>query len=124
MFLVRFTTAVIALQGLQNSAVGELLSLALLPVLGICVYFFATSYATVGYGDVTLPLRWRMHLRFPSTSKPLRALRGKNVTQMHYARKGIITPEMEFIAVRESMRLGQLVQDGAYRPLRSLEALF
>ena len=64
------------------------------------------------------------HLRFPSTSKPVRALRGKNVTQMHYARKGIITPEMEFIAVRESMRLGQLVQDGAYRPLRSLEALF
>jgi phosphomethylpyrimidine synthase len=38
---------------------------------------------------------------------------------MHYARKGIITPEMEFIALRESMRLDQLVQDGAYRPLRS-----
>ena len=59
------------------------------------------------------------HLRFPSTSKPVRALRGKNVTQMHYARKGIITPEMEFIALRESMRLDQLVQDGAYRPLLS-----
>jgi phosphomethylpyrimidine synthase len=59
------------------------------------------------------------HPRFPSTSKPLRALSGKNVTQMHYARKGIITPEMEFIALRESMRLDQLVQDGAYRPLRS-----
>jgi phosphomethylpyrimidine synthase len=59
------------------------------------------------------------HLRFPSTSKPLRALRGKNVTQMHYARKGIITPEMEFIALRESMRLDQLVQEGAYGPLLS-----
>ena len=59
------------------------------------------------------------HLRFLSTSKPVRALRGKNVTQMHYARKGIITPEMEFIALRESMRLDQLVQDGAYRPLLS-----
>jgi phosphomethylpyrimidine synthase len=59
------------------------------------------------------------HLRFPSTSKPVRALRGKNVTQMHYARKGIITPEMEFIALRESMRLAQLVQDGAYHPLLS-----
>jgi phosphomethylpyrimidine synthase len=59
------------------------------------------------------------HRRFPSTSKPVRALRGKNVTQMHYARKGIITPEMEFIALRESMRLAQLVQDGAYRPLLS-----
>jgi len=59
------------------------------------------------------------HLRFPSTSKPLRALRGTNVTQMHYARKGIITPEMEFIALRESMCPDQWVQDGAYRPLLS-----
>jgi phosphomethylpyrimidine synthase len=59
------------------------------------------------------------HLRFPSTSKPVRALNGKNVTQMHYARKGIITPEMEFIALRESMRMAQLVQDGAYHPLLS-----
>ncbi|MFT3656478.1 Phosphomethylpyrimidine synthase [Bacillus sp. B01(2024)] len=33
--------------------------------------------------------------------KPLRAKAGKNVTQLHYARKGIITPEMEFIAIRE-----------------------
>ncbi|MED4703672.1 phosphomethylpyrimidine synthase ThiC [Bacillus velezensis] len=33
--------------------------------------------------------------------KPLRAKLGKNVTQLHYARKGIITPEMEFIAIRE-----------------------
>lgn len=35
--------------------------------------------------------------------KPLRALDGKNVTQLHYARKGIITPEMEFIAIRENV---------------------
>jgi phosphomethylpyrimidine synthase len=41
-------------------------------------------------------------LRFPHTQKPLRAKSGKNVTQMHYARKGIITPEMEFIAIRET----------------------
>ncbi|WP_336156061.1 phosphomethylpyrimidine synthase ThiC [Bacillus sp. 204(2023)] len=33
--------------------------------------------------------------------KPLRAMAGQNVTQMHYAKKGIITPEMEFIAIRE-----------------------
>ncbi|MER3116601.1 MULTISPECIES: phosphomethylpyrimidine synthase ThiC [Bacillus] len=33
--------------------------------------------------------------------KPLRAKAGQNVTQMHYAKKGIITPEMEFIAIRE-----------------------
>jgi len=36
------------------------------------------------------------------TRKPRRALPGKNVTQMHYARRGIITPEMEYIAIREN----------------------
>lgn len=35
--------------------------------------------------------------------KPLRAKKGENVTQMHYARKGLITPEMEFIAIREGL---------------------
>jgi phosphomethylpyrimidine synthase len=46
-----------------------------------------------------------------------RAQRGKNVTQMHYARNGIITPEMEFAALRESMLLERLVQDPAYSSL-------
>jgi phosphomethylpyrimidine synthase len=41
-------------------------------------------------------------IRFPGIRKPLRAKTGANVTQMHYARRGIITPEMEFIAVREN----------------------
>ncbi len=41
-------------------------------------------------------------LRFQHIRKPLRARRGMNVTQLHYARKGIITPEMEFIAIREN----------------------
>ncbi|MFW7190227.1 phosphomethylpyrimidine synthase ThiC [Lysinibacillus sp. BNK-21] len=41
---------------------------------------------------------------FPELArKPLRAKKGKNVTQLHYARKGIITPEMEFVAIRENM---------------------
>lgn len=41
---------------------------------------------------------------FPNLKrKPLRAKSGKNVTQLHYAKKGIITPEMEFIAIRENM---------------------
>ena len=44
------------------------------------------------------------HLRFEFTSQPRRALAGKNVTQMHYARQGVITPEMEFIAIRENQR--------------------
>jgi phosphomethylpyrimidine synthase len=43
-------------------------------------------------------------IRFSRTRKPLRARAGANVTQMHYARKGIVTPEMEFIAIRESQR--------------------
>ena len=41
-------------------------------------------------------------LRFQDIRKPLRAKSGMNVTQMHYARKGIITPEMEYIALREN----------------------
>jgi phosphomethylpyrimidine synthase len=36
---------------------------------------------------------------------PLRAKKGKNVTQLHYARQGIITPEMEYIAIRENQKL-------------------
>ncbi|GAB7564260.1 phosphomethylpyrimidine synthase ThiC [Methylobacillus methanolivorans] len=43
-------------------------------------------------------------MRFNLTRKPLRAKPGKNVSQMHYARQGMITPEMEFIAIRENQR--------------------
>jgi phosphomethylpyrimidine synthase len=43
-------------------------------------------------------------MRFNLHRKPLRAKAGQNVSQMHYARKGIITPEMEFIAIRENQR--------------------
>jgi phosphomethylpyrimidine synthase len=53
-------------------------------------------------------------LRFPSRPRPRRALRGRNVTQMHYARRGIVTPEMEFVAIRESMRLEELRSNPAY----------
>ncbi len=44
-------------------------------------------------------------LRFKHITRPRRARAGCNVTQMHYARKGIITPEMEYVAIRENMRL-------------------
>jgi len=43
-------------------------------------------------------------IRFPGVRKPLRAKSGSNVTQMHYARRGIITPEMEYIALRENCK--------------------
>lgn len=49
-------------------------------------------------------------VRFPTRHQPLRARAGANVTQMHYARAGLITPEMEFVAIRENQRL-QAVQD-------------
>lgn len=42
-------------------------------------------------------------LRFTDLLTPKRAKAGKRVTQLHYARKGIVTPEMEFIAIRENM---------------------
>src|ERR1700723_2421400 len=53
-------------------------------------------------------------LRFPEMSPPLRARNGQNVSQFHYARNGVITPEMEFIALRESMQLEGLAADPAY----------
>ena len=43
------------------------------------------------------------HLRFENLPRPRRALAGRCVTQMHYARLGVITPEMEYIAIRENM---------------------
>jgi phosphomethylpyrimidine synthase len=49
-------------------------------------------------------------LRFEHLKAPRKAKKGKNVTQMHYARKGIITPEMEYIAIRENC-LWQEYQD-------------
>ncbi|MBB5014827.1 phosphomethylpyrimidine synthase ThiC [Rehaibacterium terrae] len=44
-------------------------------------------------------------VRFPNLAAPRRARAGANVTQMHYARRGIVTPEMEFIAIRENQRI-------------------
>ena len=44
------------------------------------------------------------NIRFAHITKPRRAKAGRNVTQMHYARAGIITPEMEYIAIRENQR--------------------
>ncbi|BAP56468.1 thiamine biosynthesis protein ThiC [Thioploca ingrica] len=47
-------------------------------------------------------------LRFRGNHQPRRAKVGHNVTQMHYARRGMITPEMEFIAIRENQRLNEI----------------
>jgi phosphomethylpyrimidine synthase len=50
------------------------------------------------------------HLRFDLKRKPRRAKAGMNVSQMHYARKGIITPEMEYIAIRENLARAQIFE--------------
>jgi phosphomethylpyrimidine synthase len=55
------------------------------------------------------------HLRFELLRKPRKAKPGKNVSQMHYARQGIITPEMEYIAIRENMALAQAREQGVSR---------
>lgn len=50
-------------------------------------------------------------LRFDLQSKPRRAKPGKNVTQLYYAKQGIITPEMEYVAIRENMALAQMAKE-------------
>jgi phosphomethylpyrimidine synthase len=69
---------------------------------------FSSKYARRHQNDLLT-----LDLRFPWPVKPRRAYHGKNVSQMHYARKGIVTPEMEFVALRESMELDRLLQDPA-----------
>ena len=50
-------------------------------------------------------------LRFNLQRKPRRAKAGANVTQMHYARRGIVTPEMEFVAIRENMHRREYLEE-------------
>ncbi|MCK5893051.1 MAG: phosphomethylpyrimidine synthase ThiC [Endozoicomonadaceae bacterium] len=52
------------------------------------------------------------HLRFGKKQPPRRASAGRNVTQLHYARQGIITSEMEYVAIRESMKLETAKEQG------------
>ena len=51
-------------------------------------------------------------LTFPNLPKPRRSFSGRNVTQMHYAKQGVITPEMEYIAIRENQGLEEANQKG------------
>ncbi|MEM8843840.1 MAG: phosphomethylpyrimidine synthase ThiC [Pseudomonadota bacterium] len=57
------------------------------------------------------------HLRFTVKHSPRRAKAGANVTQMHYAKQGIVTSEMEYIAIRESLKLQELREDSRYKKL-------
>ena len=60
---------------------------------------------TSDYGQKRLDDPELAEMRFNLSRAPRRAKPGKNVTQMHYARQGIITPEMEYIAIRENQKV-------------------
>lgn len=64
---------------------------------------FTSTYCNERLNDESLD-----HLRFNLKHKPKRAKEGSNVTQMHYAKKGIITPEMEYVAIRENQRIDEM----------------
>ena len=60
----------------------------------------SSDYGRRRLGDAALS-----KVRFHTQASPRRARDGANVTQMHYARRGVITPEMEYVAIRENQRL-------------------
>jgi len=60
------------------------------------------------YGRERLADKKLDELRFQHLAMPKKAKDGLNVTQLYYAKQGIITPEMEYIAIRENQRIGQL----------------
>jgi len=62
------------------------------------------SDVTSAYGRARKSDRKLDDVRFPNEPRPRRAKAGANVTQMHYARRGIVTPEMEYVAIRENLR--------------------
>jgi phosphomethylpyrimidine synthase len=65
----------------------------------------ALASLSSAYGHERLHDPALAHLRFTHLRQPRRAKAGANVSQMHYARRGIITPEMEYIAIRENLKL-------------------
>ncbi len=65
---------------------------------------FTSTYCNERLKDSSLD-----HLRFNHHQKPLRAKKGKNVSQMYYAKQGIITPEMEYIAIRENQKMEEVI---------------
>ena len=71
-----------------------------------------SAYGAKRQGDPELA-----NLRFEHIRKPRRAKKGGNVTQMHYARRGIVTPEMEYVAIRENAMLQEMRNDPRYEKL-------
>ncbi|MBU3543220.1 phosphomethylpyrimidine synthase ThiC [Polynucleobacter sp. MWH-Loch1C5] len=75
------------------------------------------SGPTSSYGQARAQDPKTQDLRFAHISPPRVAKPGKNVSQMHYAKQGIITPEMEFVALRESLNLKALRANPEYELL-------
>ncbi|MFT6101944.1 MAG: phosphomethylpyrimidine synthase [Candidatus Endobugula sp.] len=71
---------------------------------------YTSSYTNMRDSNIALE-----NLRFEHNLKPRKAKAGKNVTQLHYARQGIITPEMEYIAIRENLALSEAEMEVAMR---------
>lgn len=71
---------------------------------------FSSEYARIRDMNLTLE-----KLRFDLKRKPRRALADKNVSQLWYARQGIITPEMEYVAIRENLALSRAQLDEAQK---------
>jgi phosphomethylpyrimidine synthase len=65
---------------------------------------------TSGFGKERLRDPKLTELRFNLQRKPRRAKPGMNVSQMHYARRGMVTPEMEYIAIRENLQRRQYIE--------------
>ncbi len=64
----------------------------------------SSKYTQIREQNITLE-----NLRFNGSHQPRVAKAGNNVTQLHYARQGIVTPEMEYIAIRENIARAQLI---------------
>lgn len=77
---------------------------------------------TSEYGKERLNNGDLKHLRFQYITKPYKAKAGKNVSQLHYAKNGIITPEMEYIAIRENQMIDKLKSLGHQHPGNSFGA--
>ena len=63
---------------------------------------------TSDYGRQRLADSSLDHIRFPKHHLPYRAKAGKNITQLYYAKRRIITPEMEYVAIRENQQIEAL----------------
>ncbi|MCW8987650.1 MAG: phosphomethylpyrimidine synthase ThiC, partial [Gammaproteobacteria bacterium] len=72
----------------------------------------SSEFGTTRQNDPELAKLRFEHIRNPKKAKP-----GMNVSQMHYAKKGIITPEMEYVAIRENNRLEEMRNDPQYAKL-------